>query len=49
LAREAFADGVPGRVQLADSLDAARTLVPPGLFCMIRSPADDPFIVETWI
>lgn len=36
------------RVQLADSLEEARACVPPGLFCMARSPDDDPPIVETW-
>ena len=36
------------RVQLADSLDEARALIPEGLACMTRSPEDDPVIVETW-
>jgi len=36
------------RVQLADTLEEARKLVPPGLFCQPRSPGDDPVIVETW-
>lgn len=36
-------------IQLADSLDEARELVPPGLYCMARDPMDDPVIVETWL
>lgn len=36
------------RVQLADTLEEARALVPDGLFCLARSPGDDPVIVETW-
>lgn len=35
-------------IQLADSLDEARRLVPRGLYCMPRSPGDEPQIVETW-
>lgn len=36
------------RVQLADSLEEARTLVPEGLVCMTPMPQDIPCIVETW-
>lgn len=36
------------RVHLADSLEEARAFVPPGLFCMERSPEDEPQVVETW-
>jgi hypothetical protein len=32
----------------ADSLDAARALLPPGLVPIGRSPGDDPVIVEVW-
>lgn len=31
------------------TLEAARELIPPGLFNLGREPADDPVIVETWI
>lgn len=34
--------------QLADSLEEARKLVPPGLFNLHRQPEDEPQIVETW-
>lgn len=37
------------RVQLADSLDDARRLIPPGLTCIPRFPADLPVIVEVWV
>lgn len=37
------------RVQFAMTLEDARKLVPPGLYCLPRSPEDDPVIVETWI
>ncbi len=46
---------VPGNIiatddiRLADSLDEARRLVPPGLYCMPRSPGDEPPIVEVWM
>lgn len=33
----------------ADTLDELRRLLPPGLFCLLREPDDDPKIVETWI
>ena len=36
-------------VQLAESLEQARALVPPGLYCMQRSPDDDPGVIETWL
>lgn len=31
------------------TLDGARDLVPPGLWCVPRSPGDDRTIVETWM
>jgi hypothetical protein len=31
-----------------DTLEQARAFIPLGLFCMTRSPEDDPVIVETW-
>jgi hypothetical protein len=31
-----------------DTLEQARALVPPGLFCQPRQTEDDPVIVETW-
>lgn len=34
---------------LCQSLEAARAVVPPGLHCIARDPADDPVIVETWL
>lgn len=34
--------------QLADTLDAARALIPPGLFCAKRDENDAPYIVECW-
>jgi len=39
----------PAVAWLADSLDEARTLVPAGLICFGRDPADEPHIVETWL
>jgi hypothetical protein len=36
-------------ILLADSLDALRDLLPPGLTCMKRDPNDDPVIVEIWL
>jgi hypothetical protein len=40
---------VPDRVaQYAQTLDAARELVPPGLFRLPRWPDDEPQIVEVW-
>jgi hypothetical protein len=33
----------------ADSLGAARALVPPGLYRMARDPSDDDVIVESWL
>jgi hypothetical protein len=36
-------------VLVADSLDAIRALLPPGLACLMRNPNDDPVIVETWL
>lgn len=37
------------RVQFAMTLEDARNLVPAGLYCLPRSPDDDPVIVETWL
>jgi hypothetical protein len=34
---------------VAGSLEAARDAIPPGLFCLPRSPEDDPNVVETWL
>ena len=34
---------------VADTLDELRALLPPGLFCLLRQPGDDPKIVEVWI
>lgn len=33
----------------APSLQAARAVVPPGLFRIARDTEDDPCIVETWV
>ena len=41
-------DPVIGKGWVADTLEAARLLVPAGLFPLPRSPLDDPCIVETW-
>jgi len=35
--------------RLADSLEAARRHIPPGLYNIGREPGDDHTIVETWI
>ena len=35
-------------IRKADTLDALRALLPPGLICLPRHPADDPVIVEVW-
>lgn len=37
------------RVDFAMTLEDARKRVPAGLYCLPRSPDDDPVIVETWI
>ena len=34
---------------VAPTLDEARALLPQGLFCLGRRPADDPVIIETWV
>lgn len=41
-------DPIPGRAWKADTLEAARSIVPPGMFCLGRQADDDPTIVETW-
>jgi hypothetical protein len=33
----------------ADTLEAVRAKLPPGLVCIPRDPTDDPVIVESWI
>ena len=38
----------PEEAWTAPSLEAARALVPAGLFCLPRVAEDDPVIVETW-
>jgi len=35
--------------QIAETLEEARKLIPPGLYCLGRFPDDDPVIVESWI
>ena len=35
--------------QAVDTLEAARKLVPPGMYCMGRAPGDDPIILEVWV
>lgn len=46
---------IPGKalptdeLHLADTLEEARAFIPPGLTRMVRSPGDDPVIVEVWI
>jgi hypothetical protein len=35
--------------RFAMTLEAARELIPPGLYCLPRQPEDDPVIVEVWI
>lgn len=37
-----------GDAYQADSLEAIRGRLPPGLFCQPRYEGDDPSIVETW-
>ena len=45
-----FADGVETNVGfLADTLEALRDKLPPGLYPLARSPSDPPSIVETWL
>jgi hypothetical protein len=34
--------------RLAPDFEAARELVPPGLYCQPRQAGDDPHIVEVW-
>lgn len=34
---------------VAESLEAAREALPPGLHCLGRQPADDPVIYESWV
>lgn len=38
-----------GEPLFADTLERARSCVPPGMHRMERSPDDEPQIVETWI
>jgi hypothetical protein len=35
--------------RFAMTLEEARALIPPGMYCLERVPEDDPKIVETWI
>ena len=42
-------DPIVGPAWTAGSLEEARKLIPPGLLCMPRAPADQRPIVETWI
>lgn len=42
------AEPVPGPAWTAPTLQAARGLIPTGLFCLPREADDDPVIVETW-
>lgn len=37
------------RVQVADTLEEARALIPYGCVCLARDPDDEPQIVETWL
>jgi hypothetical protein len=37
-----------GLILRAKTLDAVRDLLPPGLILLLRSPEDDPCVVETW-
>ena len=39
----------PGSARYASDLEAARRLVPPGLYCLPRQAGDDPVVVESWI
>lgn len=34
---------------LENDLEGARSHVPEGLFCLLRSPNDHPSVVETWL
>lgn len=43
------AGAVSDEVQLADSLDEARELIPPTRYNLGRTPNDEPQIVETWV
>jgi hypothetical protein len=36
-------------VVYADTLEAVRAKLPPGMYPIARSPNDDPVIVESWI
>lgn len=36
-------------VIVADTLHEARSALPPGLARIVRSPGDDPVILETWL
>jgi hypothetical protein len=38
-----------GTLLRAATLDQLRELLPAGLTCLLRQPADDPNIIETWI
>lgn len=39
----------PGTATRHLTLRAARSLIPVGLVCLRRDPADDPCIFETWL
>ena len=49
LARKYVLDGPTAVTVRGRTLDDVRSLLPPGLFCLKRHPADDPAIVEVWL
>ncbi len=49
VARPGVTGGMAGSILLADSLDALRAMLPPGLHRMERHPQDDPVVVEVWL
>jgi hypothetical protein len=34
---------------VSDTVEGAREVVPPGLYCLGRQADDDPAVVETWV
>lgn len=49
IARLFLNDKPTSQVLTARSLDGVREQLPPGLYCIPRSPDDDPVIVECWL
>lgn len=49
VARKWLLDHPTNEILQDKTLDGLRGKLPPGLTCLVRSPQDDPRIVETWM